>query len=327
MIIRRAMLRALQWRLLLISPIVLLVAATATLLPLAGFLGDLLDHSPRWRDITASLDWPTLAGIAKALMTPAAAGLAPGIRTSVVLAVLFAPLLAGAALFVAEAATRPTLRELLSGAAGYYPRLVRLQIAALVPLGIAAGIAVVAFGWAVRAASRATSDAATHTSGRIAWLLTLVAVFVAQLVVDAARARFAAEPARRSAVFALGAGVKLVVKRPLRAVSIGLASTVPALLVAAVLLVVRQQITQASTATVLLALVLAQLAVAAIAWGHAAKLCGLVELAHELATSRLAATAPGTVPDPEPAARAEPAEAPAAPAPAAAAPPIDPPEG
>ena len=120
----------------------------------------------------------------------------------------------------------------------------------------------------------------------------MIAVFVAQLVIDAARARLAAEPARRSAVVALGAGVKLVVKRPLQAVSVGLSSTLLALAVAAVLLVVRQQIAQSGALSLLLAFALAQLAVAAIAWGHAARLCGLVEIARELVGSQAAAAAP-----------------------------------
>jgi hypothetical protein len=329
-IIRRAMRRALQWRLLLVSPIALLVAAAATLLPLAHFLGELFDHSPRWQEITASLDSPALAGLAKALMTPAAAGLATGVQTSLLLAVVFAPFLAGAALLVAETDVRPRLRALLAGAAGYYPRLLRMQLVALVPLGVAGLFVAMAFGWAHRVNDRATSEAATHTSGRIAWLVALAFVFLGQLVVDAGRARLAAEPHRRSALFALGAGVKLVVKRPIQTLSVGLSSTVAALVACAVLLVLRQQITQSSGAAILLAFLLAQLAVAAIAWGHAAKLCGLVEIARAFVASRGSAPKPATAGPveptdasaddvPEPVLPALPAT-PAEPAPAAAPP-------
>jgi hypothetical protein len=315
-IIRRALRRPLQWRLLVVSPLVLLVAASATLFSLAGFLGGVLDHATRWREMTSALDSSALASIGKALMTPAAAGLGSAIRTSVWLAVLFAPFLAGAALVVAEADARPRFRGLVAGAAGYYARLLRLQVAALVPLGIAALLAGVALGWASRVSDRATSETASHASGRFAWLVTVIVVFVAQLVVDAGRARLAAEPTRRSAVVALGAGVKLVVKRPVRALAVGLASTVPALAAAAVLLVIRQQITQSGVLALLLAFVLAQLAVAAIAWGHAAKLCGLVEIARELAASR------GAAPVSElPTATASPSRAAS---PSAAAPPSDP---
>ncbi len=300
-IIRRAMLRALQWRLLLVSPILLLAAAAATLLPLAHFLGELFDHSPRWQEITTSLDSPALAGLVKAFSTPAAEGLAPGIQTSVLLAVVFAPFLAGAALFVAETEARPRLRELLAGAAGYYPRLLRMQLVALIPLGVASLIVAMAFGWVRGVSDRVTSEAATHTSWRIAWLVTLLAVFLGQLVIDAGRARLAAEPHRRSALLAFGAGVKLVVKRPVQTLSVGLSSTVVALIAAAVLLVIRQQITQSSGAAVLLAFLLAQLAVAAIAWGHAAKLCGLVEIARGFVASRAAAPKPATADPVEPA--------------------------
>ena len=110
-IIRRALRRPLQWRLLVVSPIVLAAAASATLFSLAGFLGGVFDHSTRWREISSSLDSSGLAALAKALMTPAAAQLGSAVRTSVWLAVLFAPLLAGAALVVAEADARPAVPE------------------------------------------------------------------------------------------------------------------------------------------------------------------------------------------------------------------------
>jgi len=302
----RAMRRALSWRLLVVSPIVLALAAAATLFPLVRFLGELFDHSPRWRELTASLDSSALAAVAKALMTPASAGLAPAVQTSLLLGVLFAPFLAGAALVVAEAEVPPKLRGLLSGAAGYYPRLLRMQLVALIPLGVAFLLSGLVFGWAGRVAERATSDAATHTSGRLSWAIAIIVI--AQLVVDAGRARFAAEPTRRSALFAFGAGVKLVVKRPVQALALAVSATAVALLIAAVVLVLRQQLTQASGAGILLAFVLAQLAVAAIAWGHAAKLAGLVELARGLATGRGAAPGPKR----KQVAPVEPAAAPAA---------------
>jgi hypothetical protein len=307
-IIRRAMRRALQWRLLLVSPIVLWVAAAATLLPLAHFLGELFDHSPRWQEITASLDSPALLGLVKALTTPAAAGLASGIETSLVLALVFAPFLAGAALFVAQTDAPPRLRPLLAGAGAYYGRLLRMQFAALLPLAAVGLMAALAFGWASHVSDRATSEAATHTSGRLALLLTLLALFLGQLAIDAGRARLAAEPHRRSALLALGAGVKLVIKRPLQTLAIGLSSTLVAFLVAAVLLVLRQQITQSGVAALLLAFLLAQLAVAAIAWGHAARLAGLVEIARELAASRSPAPVTATAGPAEPTEPVEPGD-------------------
>lgn len=289
-IIGRAMRRAMQWRLLVLSPIVLWAAAAATLIPLLGFLGGLFDHSTRWRELTAPLDSAAIAGLAKAMMTPAAAGLLAGIGTSLLLTALLAPFLAGAALVAAE--ERPRFRALLSGAAGYYGRMLRLQIAALLPLGVALIIARIAMAWASRVSERAVSEAATHTSHRIALLVVALAVFLTQLVADAGRARLATEPHRRSALFALGAGLKLVVKRPLQVLAIGLSPTLISLAAAAVLLVVRQQIAQSGVAALLLAFGFAQLAVAAIAWGHAARLCGLVEITRAPGASRGAARAP-----------------------------------
>lgn len=292
-IIRRAMRRAFQWRLLMLSPVALLVASAATLFAFSQFFGELLSHSPRWRELT-SLDSSALANMLKGFGTPAGDAIPTAIETSLVLALVFAPLLAGAALVVADAAARPRLRELLAGAGAYYPRLLRMQIAALVPLGLAGIVISVVNKWATRVSDAATSDTATHTSGRIALVVAIVLVFLAQLVVDAGRARMAAEPARRSAVRALWAGVKLVVKRPRHALSLGVTTMVVALLAAAVLLVVRQQIAQTSGAAILVAFLIAQLAVAAVAWGHAAKLCGLVEIARDLVATPAARARPAS---------------------------------
>jgi hypothetical protein len=284
-IIGRAMRRALQWRLLMLSPIMLWAAALATLIPLLGFLSGLFDHSTRWRELTASLDSAALAGLVKAMMSPAAAGIQAGIWTSLLLAALVAPFLAGAALVATESDARPKFRALLSGAAGYYGRMLRLQIAALLPLAVALIIASLAMTWASAVSDRVTSEAATHTSYRLALLIAALAVFVAQLVADAGRARLAVELDRRSALFALGAGIKLVAKRPLEALAVGLSATLASLVIAAVLLVVRQQITQSGVASLLLAFLFGQLGVAAIAWGHAARLCGLVEIARAMGTA------------------------------------------
>ena len=308
-IIGRAMRRALQWRLLMLSPVVLWAAALATLIPLLGFLGGLFDHSTRWRELTASLDSAALAGLVKAMTSPAAAGIPASIGTSLVLAVLVAPFLAGAALVVAESDAPPRFRALLSGAAGYYGRMLRLQIAALLPLAVALIIASIAMTWASAVADHATSETATHTSHRLALLIAALAVLIAQLVADAGRARLAVELHRRSVLFALGAGIKLVLKRPLEALAVGLSATLVSFVAAAVLLVIRQQITQSGVVSLLLAFLFAQLAVAAIAWGHAARLCGLVEIARALDT------APAARPPSEPAASDD------------AAPIADPPQG
>ena len=291
-IIGRAMRRPLQWRLLMLSPIVLWAAALATLIPLLGFLGGLFNYSTRWRELTASLDSAALAGLVKATMTPAAAGLGAGIEASLLLAALVAPFLAGAALVAAE--DRPKFRALLSGAAGYYGRMLRLQIAALLPLAVAVILASLAMAWASAVSDRVTSEAATHTSYRLALLIAALAVVLAQLVADAGRARLAVELHRRSALFALGAGIKLVVKRPLEALAVGLSATLASLVAAAVLLVIRQQIIQSGVVSLLLAFLLAQIAVAAVAWGHAARLCGLVEIARALGPSRGAARPPAS---------------------------------
>jgi hypothetical protein len=276
----RAMWRALSWRLLILTPIAMSVASLASLVWLWMFLGGALDHSPHWASLT-TLDSSGLASLIKLFGPSVGTGLVPALVTSVMLGIVLSPLLAGAALTVATEDDAPRLGDLLAGAARSYPRLFRMQLAAFVPIAIAAVIANLAQTWAAHAADHVTEEAATHTTSRIAWVVTIVVIVLAQLVIDAGRAKLAVEPARRSAVVALGAGIKLLVKKPVASIVVGLAANAVSLAAAAALLVVRQHLAQTSAGAVAAAFVLGQVAVAVIGWGHAVRLCGLVEIAQD----------------------------------------------
>ena len=276
----RAMWRALSWRLLILTPIVMTIASLASLVWLWLFLGDALDHSPRWASLT-TLDSSGFAALAKALAPGIGTGLVPALVTSLVLGLVLSPLLAGAALVVATEDDAPRLGDLLAGAARSYPRLFRMQLAAFAPIAIAAVVANLAQTWASHAADHATEEAATHTYSRIAWVVTIVFILLAQLVIDAGRAKLAVEPDRKSAVVALGAGIKLLVRKPVAALVVGVSANAVSLAAAAALLVVRQHLAQTSAGAVAAAFVLGQVAVAVIGWGHAVRLCGLVEVAQD----------------------------------------------
>ena len=139
----------------------------------------------------------------------------------------------------------------------------------------AAGLTV----WQGKLAERAVTEAAAVQTGRLVFAAIAVLAFLATLVLDAGRAWFAAQPSRRSAFFALGAGAKLIARRPLQALNIGLVTALATLLLPALVMVLRQRVTQGSGGTVAFAFLLAQLAVALAGYGHAARLIGLTELA------------------------------------------------
>ena len=277
-LLRRSFASAAQWRLVLLAPLLLLVPAAVAMIPIARFLGEQLDHQPRWKELVPRLDSQALFALVKQLGTPGAAGLPSGFLTSVLVALVLTPLIAGAALAAARSDEELDLRELLRGAAEHYGRLLRMQVASLLPLGAFFGAVAGLTVWQTKLVERSLTEAQALRNGRLILAAIALLGFLANLVLDAGRAWFAAQPSRRSAFFALGAGVKLVVRRPLQSLTIGLV-TAAALLLPAAVMVLRQRVTQGSGGTVALAFLLAQLAVALVAYGHAARLIGLTELA------------------------------------------------
>ena len=278
-LLRRSFTSAAQWRLALLGPLLLLLPAAIAMIPIARFLGEQLDHAPRWKELVPRLDSSAFFALVKQLGTPGAAGLPSGLLASLLTALLLTPLLAAAALTVARSDEAPVLRELLRGAAEHYGRLLRMQVAAFLPLGLFFAAAAALGNLQSKLAERAVTEASAQRTGRLILAAIALLGFLANLVLDSGRAWFAAQPSRRSAFFALGAGVKLVVRRPLQALTIGLVTALATLLFPAMVLVLRQRVTQGSGGTVAFAFLLAQIAVALVAYGHAARLIGLTELA------------------------------------------------
>jgi hypothetical protein len=286
-LVKRAFVRAAQWRLFVFAPLVLLLPTLAALLPIWSFLGEQFGHSPRWKELTAALDSAAFFDLVKVvLQKESGAQLLPGLQLGFFLTLVLAPVLAGAALAAAGKDEPPRLRELFQGAAGFYGRLVRMEFAALLPYGL--GMAAAAgLGAAVgKLADHATTQAEVSAAGRWVNAALAVLLLLTTLVVDAGRAWFVAQPERRSAFFALGAGIKLVFRRPVASLSVSITSTVAGLGLAATVLVARQQVAQTGAGGALLALLLGLFAAALVSYGHAVRLCGLVELAQADAADR-----------------------------------------
>ena len=176
----------------------------------------------------------------------------------------------------------------------------RVALTGLVPLALAAAVSGAFFKTARNAAERALTESDAVRGGRLAMLATVLLVFLAQLCVDAARAMFAAEPYRKSAILAFWAGVLLLVRRPLRSIGLGLTTLLAGGGVAIALLLLRLRIPQQGPGSVLLAFLVAQLAAAGIGWHRTARIVGFAELARADAADRERRSAFATLP-PEPA--------------------------
>jgi hypothetical protein len=318
---RRALSRGAQWRLLLLTVAALALPAVLGTLPVLSFLGGLLDRSTRAPELVAALDSAGLIEILRQLEeAPAAAAIPGGILAAAIASAALAPALGGAALTVARTEGPVDFRGLLRGAGEYYGRLLRMMVAALLPLGLAGAIA----AGGVRFAKKLSEDAVLESSARLSYWLALavgaLVLLLAQITLDAGRAHFAAQPERRSAFLAWWSGAVLVVRHPGRALGLCAVTFGLGLGLALLLLALRLHLHQTSAAMEALAFAVGQLAVAAVAWERASRLSGLTELVRAdlagRAQSRAAAEAAGfqmapPLTSPPPAAPPHPAPLPA----------------
>ena len=282
---RRSFKQAAQWRLLTVWLLGLLAAASAALIPIASVLGDALDHVPRAKSLVAVLDAPAAADLVR-IFGESAPTLRPGLLAMAVLAFFIAPLLASAAVGVARSAEPPRFPALLGLAGEGYGRMLRLSIVGLIPLGLAGALAGALSNAATKRGAELFTETAASNGSRAALIASAVLIFAAHLLLDLSRGTFAAQPERRSAFRALWHAARVLVRRPLQVIGMGFAGLLASLLIAAVLVALRQRIVQSSGATVLLAFVVSQLSLAAIGWGRAARIIGFTELVRADAADR-----------------------------------------
>lgn len=317
---RRALGRGAHWRLLVLTVCGVALPAALGALPILSFLGGLFDRSNRARELVAALDSSALIEVLRQLEdAPAAAAIPGGMVAAAIACAALAPALAGAALAVARAEQPVGFRDLLRGAGEYYGRLLRMMVAAAVPLGIAAALAAAAFHFARVAAETAVLEAGARRGFRLAQAGSAALLLLAQITLDAGRAHLAAQPERRSAFRAWWSGVVLVARHPARVLALCAVTAALGLGLAGLLTAAHLRVHQTNAGTVALAFALAQLAVAAVAWDRASRLSGLTELVRadlaERASRRAAAEAERfemapPVTSPAPAAQDDPAARP-----------------
>jgi hypothetical protein len=289
---RRAFSKAAQWRLLVLAPLVLLVPTMLSLTPLLRFFGDLLDHAIRWKEVTPRLDSQAAFGILKQLTPPVLAQIQGGLQAGLLTTLLLAPFLKGAALTAAREDEPQRLRALFQGGGALYGRMFRTQLVGAIPYGIAAGIAAGLGAAQTKLADRAITEGAAALQGKLFGAATFAVFLLAGLALDSGRALLVAQPARKSALVAFGAGLKLVVRRPWESLWLALAPALAGLGLAALVMIVRLQLTQSGGGTVLLAALLGLVASACVSFASAARLCGLVELAQSDLAERARRHAP-----------------------------------
>jgi hypothetical protein len=276
---------ALQWRLWLLWIIATGTCALVGALPVWNWLRSIMDYSLDAGAVATGKGLPLLA---EALMSrDAPLGLlVGGIQFATILMLLLAPLLTGAA--VAAARSRETLGfgDLLRGGIGEYGPMLRMLIWSVIPLGIA-----IAAMMAIMAA-----NASSHEHAVLATELDLgrnIALIVGGLLwvlvhasLEAGRGWLAADGRLRSALKAWWRGLKLLMRRPFAVLSVYLITTLAGLLLAVLLIGVRQHLDASTGMGFLLAMLAGFGITAALAWSRIARLFGMQSLASDMHARR-----------------------------------------
>ncbi len=274
----RAARAALQWRLLLLWVLWMLIPTAIVALTLFQTLSAQLDYSVHAAEIARQLDMTVFADLMAAHGKNLAAFNGAAI-VALIATLLISPLLSGMAASAARAPATLGFGALTAGGLAEYPRMLRMLLWSVIPLAVAAALGGIAMDAAAEygAAAIVESSADLASYGAMAVMALLVAL--AHATLDAGRAELAIERRRTSAVKAWWAGCKLLLKRPLATLGVYFAISAAGLALAAALALGRLNVSGASLAGFIGALLLVQLTVAVLGWMRSARLFALVELA------------------------------------------------
>lgn len=265
----------LQWRLLVLWLAALLLPTLLLVFPLWRSLASVLDYSVHASQWAHQIDVFVLADVANRL-TDNGMALGQAGFTAALLTLLLSPFLNGAILTAARTDTPAGFGPLIQGGVRLYGRLLRMTVWSVVPLGVAAGLGSIGMHWVEKFGDKAILESDVELYGRMALCAMAILLVLAHITVDAGRAQLALFSKRTSAVKAWWRGLHTLRHNFWRMLGGYLVLTVLGLSVAAAITVLRIALPQLGVLWMLLGLVLAQLAVAAIAWMRIARLQALV---------------------------------------------------
>lgn len=285
--LRTGLARATRARLLLVLALASALPAALFTVPAWRFLASRLDRALGADALSHGLSAAVLPDLTRSLEGAVPLGAMQwGLVTALVAALVIAPVVAAAV--VAEAGSLHSLswRGLLSATGDRWGRMARMALVAALPLGIAGG-GVALLAWlAHRAGERALTEAAAASAQRWAIAGAVVLLFLAHLTLDAGRAWMVARPGRRSAFLAWVAGSWLLLRRPLRTLSLGLAGGLLGPGLGLAVMALRERLPAGPAWATVAGVLLAQVAAAAVGWGRAVRVAALAELARQDAEER-----------------------------------------
>lgn len=265
--------QALQWRLLLLWLLALALPTLLITLPLWMALGGALNHSMLADKLVEGFDpavFVELIGNLGQRGYSTNSGLA-----GLVLLALLLPWLSGTLIAVARSTVVLGFGGILQGGLREYGRMARLWLWAVLPLGVA-----LALGGALTDAAKEhgqtlvlESDAEWLARGALA--VSALLFLLAHATLDAARARLALEPQRRSVLKAWWLASKELLRRPGR-ILLYVGITLLGLALASVVGLARVQVAPVGAVSFVAALLLAQAIALALVWMRCTRMLALV---------------------------------------------------
>ncbi|MCV2362366.1 hypothetical protein LNV23_02755 [Paucibacter sp. DJ1R-11] len=261
-----------QWRLLLLWLLALALPWLLALLPLWRALAAQLDQSLAARVLVERFELPVLA---EALMGLGQNGFAASaLFSSVLLLALLLPWLSGSLIAVVRAPLPLGFQALLLGGLREYGRMSRLWLWALCLLGAVAAMGGGLMHWLGEKTALMQLETEADRWSRAVLLFTGLLFLLAHASLDAARARLALEPQRRSVLKAWRLATRDLWRQPRRLLGY-LLITALGLLVAVLIGLLRAQLAPVGPGSQLLALALGQLLVLALVWMRCARVFAL----------------------------------------------------
>lgn len=264
---------------------------------LIGWIPTALLALPLWRVVAAQLDYSAQSALwaqhfdalmfvdlvdQLALQQDALAGAA---LLSGLVMLLLLPFIHAFLVTAAAAEVPLPWSELLQVGWRNYGPMLRLQLVALIPLGLAVGLCASGAFWVRKATAHAIVATAVEPWSWLVYGLGGVVFLLAHAMVDAGRAHFGLDPHRRSAVKASWRGLRLVLGHPLASLGRYFAITLVALLVLALLALARLNASSASWSGFTLAWLLVQGMALTIGWMHFCRVRALLLLARARVTT------------------------------------------
>ncbi len=261
-----------QWRLLLLWLLALALPWLLALVPLWRALAAQLDQSLAAKRLVDGFELPVLAEAVMGL-GPNGFG-ASALLSSVLLLAVLLPWLSGCLIAVVRSPLPLGFMALLQGGLREYGRMTRLWLWALCLLGAVAALGGGLMHWVGEKATLMQLEAEADRWSQAVMLFTGLLFLLVHASRDAARARLALEPQRRSVFKAWRLATRDLWRQP-RRIGFYLLITALGLLAAALIGLLRVQLAPVGAGSQLLALAMGQLLVLALVWMRCARVFAL----------------------------------------------------